>query len=79
MAVEDDARNLSLARADLGHQHRQPVVLVIVDFDIAGFEPTLDESCGRYQDFRARRVVADQPLSQDPFINHGCHRGYERS
>ena len=46
VAVEDHARRALPAGADLGDQHRQAVVIVIAHLDIAGFEPTLDESCG---------------------------------
>ena len=36
----------------------------------AGFEPSLDESCGRDEVLRAGGVVADQPLGEDSLINH---------
>ncbi len=51
MAVQHDAGCPSdrAARPDLGDQHRQAVVLDLVHLDVAGFEPSLDESCGRDQ------------------------------
>jgi hypothetical protein len=70
MAVEDHARQVLARRSDLGHQHGQPVVIVMQDFDVAGFKPTLDKSCCRDEFLGARRVVGDQPLCKDPLVDH---------
>ena len=70
MAVEHDAGSVAIARSNLGHQDRKAVVVVIVHLYVAGFEPTLDESCGCDEIVGLRGVVADQPLGEDPLVNH---------
>src|SRR5205085_3878514 len=70
MAVEDHARDLVGRRADGRDQHRQRVVLVILHLDVAGFEPPLDESCGRNQLLSTGGVVGDQALSQYALVYH---------
>ena len=55
---------------DLRHQHGQPVVIVVLDLDVAGFEPALDKSCGGNELLGPRGVVGDQPLGQNSFVDH---------
>jgi hypothetical protein len=72
VAVQNDARDSRrVARTHLGDENRQPVVVVLLHFDVAGFEPTLDESCGGHKVFRPRGVIRDKPLSQDTLVDHG--------
>src|SRR5947209_19591378 len=70
MAVEEHARDFVGRRADGRDQHRQRVVLVILHLDVAGFEPPLDESCGRNQLLSTGGVVGDQALSQYALVYH---------
>ena len=45
-------------------------MLVLVHSDVAGFEPSLRESCGCNELLLLGGVVADQPLGQQAFVDH---------
>ena len=71
MSVQDHARDTGRpGGTDLREQHRQPVVIMAVHLDVAGFEPSLHKSCGGDKLFRARGVIRDQPLRQDSLVQH---------
>jgi hypothetical protein len=70
MAVQNDARKAASGRTHLRHKHGQAAVLHVAHFDVAGFEPSPDKSCGGDQFLRPRGVIPDQPLGQDTFIDH---------
>src|SRR5207248_3631269 len=79
LGVRTLARRRALARRSsgphLGHQHGQAVVIVVAHFDVAGFEPALDKSCGGHQLLGPRGVVRNQALCENALINHGARIG----
>ena len=70
MAVQDHAGGVLAGGTDLRHQYGQPVVIVVLDLDVTGFEPPLDKSCGGNELLGPRGVVGDQPLGQNSFVDH---------
>src|SRR5205807_3813678 len=54
----------------LGNQHGQAVVIQFLNFDVSGFEPSLDESCGGDELLLARGVVADQAFGENLLVKH---------
>ena len=70
MAVQDHAGGAVAGRADLGHQHRKPVVLQVLHLDVPGRQPAANEPGGGHQLLGAGRDVLNQPLGQDQLIDH---------
>jgi hypothetical protein len=67
VAVEDDRGRV--ARPDRGRQDRQTVEVVVLDIDLAGLEPALDEARRRAQSVDVRGVIGDQALGQGAFVH----------
>jgi hypothetical protein len=63
-----------VASASLGYQYREAVVIVFADLDIAGFEPSLDKSCGGDEVVGPGGVVTDQSLRQVSLIDHAANK-----
>ena len=68
-----------VARPDVGQDDRQAVERALLDRDLAGLEPALDEGGGGAQPFGLGRVVAHQALGQDPLVHPGQDRARRRS
>ena len=67
--VEDDRRRVE--RSDAGGEDRQAAEDAVVDVDLAGLQPALDEARARADAVRLRRVVRDQPLGQGALVHRG--------